>query len=117
MAQPPNSPQGRRAAMLARLADLQTRLQAIEVELDSHHNPDWEDLAVEREGDEVLEASGLSAQAEVRMIRAALDRIDAGDYGHCAKCGSAIGEARLDVVPFTPFCRSCANAQAGKGGL
>ena len=39
---------------------------------------------------------------------AALGRIESGDYGFCAKCGGEIGEDRLDVVPFTPFCRNCA---------
>jgi|GEM_PF-70616 len=100
----------RKAAMQARLADLGIRLQAIEAELDSHSEKDWEELAVQREGDEVLEATGLSGQQEIRMIQAALSRIDTGDYGHCARCGGDISEARLDVLPFTPFCRDCAGS-------
>lgn len=105
----------RRATLAARLAYLRQRLEAIEAELDSHHDPDWEELAVERESDEVLEASGLSGQQEIRMIEAALQRMDAGEYGECTKCGVEIAEARLDAVPFTPFCRACAEA-AQKGG-
>lgn len=98
----------RKEQLEKRLADLQSRITDIETELDSHHAQDWEDLATEREGDEVLESMGLTAQQEIRMIRAALDRIDSGDYGSCAKCGAVIGEERLDVLPFTPFCRDCA---------
>jgi RNA polymerase-binding transcription factor DksA len=105
----------RRATLEARLAYLRQRLQAIEAELDSHNDPDWEELAVEREGDEVLEATGVSGQQEIRMIEAALRRMDEGDYGNCARCGLAIAEARLDAVPFSPFCRSCAE-MAQKGG-
>ena len=100
----------RKTAMQARLADLGVRLQAIEAELDSHSEKDWEELAVQREGDEVLEATGLSGQQEIRMITAALSRIDAGDYGFCARCGAEISQARLDVLPFTPFCRDCAGS-------
>ena len=100
----------RKTALQARLADLTTRLQAIEVELDSHTEKDWEELAVQREGDEVLEATGLSGQQEIRMINAALARIDAGEYGDCARCGTEISQARLDVLPFTPLCRDCASA-------
>lgn len=98
----------RQAVLAARLADLRARVLAIETELDSHNNPDWDELAQEREGDEVLEASGTSAQAEIRQIEAALARIGAGDYGFCARCGTEIAEERLDVLPFTPFCRACA---------
>jgi RNA polymerase-binding transcription factor DksA len=56
----------------------------------------------------VLEATGLSAQHELRQIAAALQRITTGDYGTCATCGADIGEDRLDVLPYTPFCRTCA---------
>jgi RNA polymerase-binding transcription factor DksA len=92
----------------SRLAQLQERLTGIEAELDSHDSRDWEDLATERETDEVLEGIGLSGQQEIRMIEAALRRIAEGEYGHCVKCGAGIAEERLDVVPFTPFCRACA---------
>lgn len=98
----------RKVWLQERLADLNGRLAGIEAELDSHHASDWEELATEREGDEVLERMGTSGQQEIRMIEAALDRIESGDYGFCAKCGAEIGEERLDVLPFTPFCRSCA---------
>lgn len=98
----------RKVWLQERLADLNGRLAGIEAELDSHHAADWEELATEREGDEVLERMGTSGQQEIRMIEAALDRIESGDYGFCAKCGAEIGEERLDVLPFTPFCRSCA---------
>ena len=98
----------RKVWLEARLADLNGRLAGIEAELDSHNAADWEELATEREGDEVLERMGTSGQQEIRMIEAALHRIDAGEYGYCTICGAEIGEERLDVVPFTPFCRTCA---------
>ena len=98
----------RRDQLEARLLELGERLEAIEDELDSHHNPDWEDLATEREGDEVLEATGLAGQAEIPRIRAALKRIADGSYGQCVRCGAEIQEPRLDALPWTPFCRSCA---------
>ena len=106
----------RRAEMEARLAELRTRLHVIETELDSHHAQDWEDLAVEREGDEVLEAAGLSGQAEIRAIEAALSRIGSGEYGACARCGADIAEARLDLLPWTPLCPACAGAGRVAGG-
>ncbi|MFN3280335.1 MAG: TraR/DksA family transcriptional regulator [Tabrizicola sp.] len=98
----------RKTALQQRLVELGARLDAIEDELDSHHNPDWEDLATEREGDEVLEATGQAGLAEISQIRAALARIENGTYGLCARCGEPIAEARLDALPWTPLCRSCA---------
>lgn len=100
----------RRKALTDRLAELQGRLTEIGQELDSHQSKDWEELAVEREEDEVLERMGTSGQAEIRMIHAALNRMDEGEYGYCVKCGNEILPERLDVVPYTPFCRSCAGA-------
>lgn len=98
----------RKAALEQRLTELGARMEAIEEELDSHHNPDWEDLATEREGDEVLEATGQAGLVEITRIRAALKRIADGSYGECARCGDPIGEARLDALPWTPLCRRCA---------
>ena len=98
----------RKTAMGARLADLTARLHAIEAEFDSHSEKDWEELATEREGDEVLEATGNAGKAEITQIRAALRRIDDGSYGACVRCGERIAEARLDLLPWTPLCRSCA---------
>ncbi|SDN38014.1 transcriptional regulator, TraR/DksA family [Lutimaribacter pacificus] len=102
--------QDRRKALLNRLAELDGRLHTIEAELDAEHSKDWDDAAVEREGDEVLEHLGQAGQDEIRRIRAALQRIRDGEYGYCAKCGEEIAAERLDVLPDTPLCRNCAAA-------
>jgi RNA polymerase-binding transcription factor DksA len=98
----------RKTQLEARLAALNDRLGAIETELQSHDEKDWEELATAREGDEVLESIGVGAQAEMRAIKAALQRIEVGEYGACVRCGAEISEARLDLLPFTPFCKDCA---------
>ncbi|MBW6507137.1 MAG: TraR/DksA C4-type zinc finger protein [Rhodobacteraceae bacterium] len=100
----------RRTQLLTRLAHLQSRISEIGGELLSHDSRDWEELAVEREDDQVLEDLGQSAQSEIRMIEAALRRIEAGEYGACTHCGEPISEARLDLLPGTPFCRKHARA-------
>ncbi len=98
----------RRSQLTRRLEAIDTRLHEIEDELESHQTKDWEDLATEREGDEVLEGMGRTGQHEIAMIKAALTRMDEGEYGACTTCGNPISEDRLDVLPFTPFCRNCA---------
>lgn len=98
----------RRDELVARQSDLLARIAGIGAELDSHEAKDWEEMAIEREADEVLEDLGQSARAELRMIEAALARIDEGEYGFCVSCGAEIAEERLDLLPATPFCRNCA---------
>jgi RNA polymerase-binding transcription factor DksA len=98
----------RKAKLEERLSYLDARLHAIDDELDSHQSRDWEELAVERESDEVLEQLGISGTQEIQMIKAALSRVADGSYGECTKCGARISDARLDVLPFTPFCKNCA---------
>jgi RNA polymerase-binding transcription factor DksA len=98
----------RRAQLQARYAELEKRIVAIDEELDAEHSSDWEELTIEREGDEVLESVGNSAQQEIRQIEAALERLDSGEYGVCTTCGDPIPEERLTILPYTPFCRNCA---------
>ncbi len=44
----------------------------------------------------------------LRRARAALARIDAGDYGLCAECGEPIDPRRLEFDPTVDLCIGCA---------
>lgn len=98
----------RRAQLEARRAELLERMQKVEEEFSSHTTRDWEDQAIENEGDEVLEQMGRAARDEIARIDAALKRMAEGEYGSCVTCGARISDERLDLVPYTPFCRNCA---------
>lgn len=43
-----------------------------------------------------------------RRIRAALARIDEGEFGYCTECGEEISPKRLDLDPTVPTCINCA---------
>jgi len=43
-----------------------------------------------------------------RRIRAALARIDEGEFGYCAECGDDIAARRLDLDPTVATCINCA---------
>jgi DnaK suppressor protein len=42
------------------------------------------------------------------LIESALERIEDGVYGFCEECEAAIPKARLNAIPYTPFCVKCA---------
>lgn len=44
------------------------------------------------------------------LLRAALDRLDAGTYGLCGRCRRPIGEVRLEAMPEVVLCVRCAAA-------
>lgn len=97
-----------RARLEARKSELTRRLDGIEHDLDETPPADWEDRASEREGDEVLEDLGSAGLAELRMIGAALHRIEIGEFGYCVNCGKEIPLARLRAVPHAARCVACA---------
>jgi RNA polymerase-binding transcription factor DksA len=49
-----------------------------------------------------------SAEAHVTELQAAGERLAAGEYGRCEVCGTAIGADRLEAVPTTRRCVTCA---------
>jgi len=53
-------------------------------------------------------AQDAARQKKLLKIKAALKRLDAGDYGYCVSCDEPIGEKRLDLDPSVPLCISCA---------
>lgn len=46
---------------------------------------------------------------ELQRIRAALERIAAGDYGYCLSCDEPISTQRLHVDPAATQCITCAS--------
>lgn len=49
-----------------------------------------------------------SEETNLGRIDAALERIDQGAYGVCAKCGGRIPKARLNTLPYAIHCVTCA---------
>jgi len=43
----------------------------------------------------------------INKIKAALDRIEEGEFGECDMCGEDIGLARLRARPVTTYCIHC----------
>ena len=43
----------------------------------------------------------------IGQIDAALERVEAGTYGICARCGNEIPAERLEARPYAIYCVSC----------
>ncbi len=56
--------------------------------------------------DLALEAAGQHA-AQLRTLRHALAKFDAGSYGECEVCGNPIGFSRLQARPEARLCIAC----------
>ena len=57
--------------------------------------------------DPVAQRRSADLQRTIEEIDAAVARIDAGTYGVCSGCGTAIPEERLELRPFTATCVGC----------
>jgi RNA polymerase-binding transcription factor DksA len=90
-----------------KLRELTARTKEIDDDLRDTGDDDWEEQATESEDDEVLEEVGEAALDEIRQIKFALSRIEAGKYGVCAKCGRPIAKQRLTALPHATRCVKC----------
>jgi len=98
-------------SLLSSKAELERRLAAIKRDVRNETNPvssDSGEQTTERQNDEVIDALGNSARAELALINKALSRVESGEYFECEECGEPISEARLSSVPYTSLCVKCA---------
>ena len=70
--------------------------------IDSAHDSGDASVADEAASEQFTEAERDSAV--LRQVRDALGRVAAGSFGKCAVDGEPIDEARLEAVPWTPYC-------------
>ena len=57
--------------------------------------------------DPVAYQTAASNRMVVEQIAAALNRLSAGTYGRCTRCGGQIAPARLEVLPHAAACIEC----------
>jgi DnaK suppressor protein len=43
----------------------------------------------------------------LRDVVSALQKIDDGSFGSCERCGTVIGDRRLEALPFARYCIDC----------
>ncbi|MCB0195001.1 MAG: TraR/DksA C4-type zinc finger protein [Anaerolineae bacterium] len=47
-------------------------------------------------------------EARIESLQEAVDRIEKGTYGYCRNCNRPINSERLEILPTTTLCTSCA---------
>lgn len=52
-----------------------------------------------------------NAHDTLAQIEAALQRLEDGSYGRCARCGTRIPTLRLEAIPYAACCVKCAARQ------
>lgn len=101
-----------RADVAARLRDLGVSFEDIvdaarDSNLDDEHDPEGTTIAAERS---LVSSLARSSERHLAEVDAALDRLAAGTYGRCVRCGGPIAADRLDARPSTPVCIACAGS-------
>ena len=71
-----------------------------------------EDTDMEEKADEAQQYDNLlslehSLELKLKDVNAALEKIPAGSYGVCEKCGKEIEEKRLMACPEARLCMEC----------
>ncbi len=94
-----------------RLRDKERELQSLLAELESEGRASGEsevrdftdDATSSQATSESFEEGALLSQT-LEQVQDALQRIRDGSYGKCTRCGRPIEPARLEAVPWTPYC-------------
>ncbi len=96
------------------------KLDATERELQSEasgenayrdHMADQGSATFARELDLTLEEN---LRDSLRIVHAARDRLAAGTYGECERCGAEISLERLEAIPTTSMCMPCKVAEESR---
>lgn len=79
---------------------------------DDEHDPEGATVAFER-----AQVQSLldRARAERDELDRAAERVRAGTYGRCERCGDPIAEQRLEALPAARTCIGCGTADARTG--
>jgi RNA polymerase-binding transcription factor DksA len=101
-----------RATTLEQIDDLTAELADIHastelVATDDEHDPEGATIAFERAR---VDALLTAARDHLTAIAHAHERLTAGEYGICERCGEAISAARLEARPTATTCIACARS-------
>lgn len=104
-----------RGLLAYRLSELQADVSAAQADhmalsIEPTEVRNHQDDAMRGQAFEMNQAEEQRDLEEMGLVKAALQRLDAGTYGDCADCGEPIGLQRLMVQPAACRCAACQHA-------
>jgi DnaK suppressor protein len=72
---------------------------------------DLADIASEDIDRNILDALSKQELKTLRLIEAAVTRMQSGHYGQCMKCGDKIPRERLEAIPYATLCIKCKSTE------
>lgn len=105
----------RRAALRTELARIDGDLRTVRDAKTDGTDDDEHDPEGATTSSQWSHATGLRSAvlAQLEEVDAAHDRLMAGTYGICTRCGRPVSAGRLEARPSAPLCIDCARAVAG----
>jgi DnaK suppressor protein len=97
--------QRRRSVILETARRADAELDALR---SAERDPEFEEGAQTDHEAFTLSRLGETQRREILQIDAAIERIDAGEYGICRDCGQEIDPRRLAALPYAVLCTECA---------
>lgn len=100
----------RREELRADLEGLDAEMRTLGMDQDEEHGGLGNHFA--EDGTNVIEQERIAALSDdirsmLQHVDQALDRIKAGTYGKCQRCGKPIMEERLEAFPYVAYCIEC----------
>jgi len=92
------------------LLELSRRAETGIQEIRGEREIEFGDEAQSEEAQQRLESLEEAERGELARIDAALERMEAGQYGICRSCREPIEPRRLAAVPLALECAECASA-------
>lgn len=66
---------------------------------------------------EVELALASEEERQFLLVQEAIERLHEGSYGQCVDCGGAIGEGRLQAIPYAKLCVDCKGLREENNGM
>ena len=85
--------------------------EAYSRERDSEATQDPADMAANAYTKELLVSMSDNDRQLLNLIDESLERIEAGSYGKCVRCGTVLPDKRLEALPWARHCLPCQDMQ------
>ncbi len=102
-----------RKKLETRRNELERRIERIDDDVrqvDGPLDPDSGEQSLELANDQVLDGIDSVTRMELEAIYRTLERVESGGFGICTKCSEEISVKRLEALPHSEFCVTCADA-------